>query len=257
MSALRDPRASSTPSGRDRSDGPRSIGAIAVELSRAALADAVSTLMPVACAGCGRPDLAICPVCRAAIAAARPVEVSRAGLRVHAGLEYGGVAAALIGAFKDGGRADASRVLAPALAASIRAALSGIPRGSAGARGAGILVATVPSTRAALMARGYRPVPMLLAACGLRAMPVLRLARDRDDQAGLGAAARAANAEGGLVARERLDGRRFLLVDDVLTTGSTLLEARRALVAAGASVEALAVLAETPLRLGRRSGSSR
>ena len=213
-------------------------------------------MMPIACAGCGRPDLAVCGECRAVVAASRPGEVSRAGLRVHAGLEYGGVAAALIGAFKDGGRADVARVLAPSLAAAIRAALSGVPP-RAGVGGAGLLVATVPSTPAALRARGYRPVPMLLAECGLRTAPVLRLARERDDQAGLGAAARAANAEGGLVARKRLDGRRFLLVDDVLTTGSTLLEARRALIAAGASVEALAVLAETPLRLGRRSGSSR
>ncbi|KQM84094.1 ComF family protein [Agromyces sp. Leaf222] len=236
---------------------PEQPAARLVDAARAALAGAVATLMPVACAGCGLPDLAICGDCRAAITVDSATEVSRAGLRVHAGLEYGGVPAALIGAFKDGGRADVARVLAPALSASIRAALAGVPRAASGARGAGLLVATVPSTPAALRARGYRPVPMLLAECGLRPAPVLRLARDRDDQAGLGAEARAANAEGGLVARKRLDGRRFLLVDDVLTTGSTLLEARRALIAAGAGVEALAVLAETPLRLERRSGSSR
>ncbi|GAA1943599.1 ComF family protein [Agromyces allii] len=245
-----------------RPDEPNGIGAVEVAraaraagAARAALAAAAATVMPVSCAGCGRPDLAVCPACRAAVAA-RPVAVSRADLRAHAGLEYGDVVASVIGAFKDGGRADVARVLAPALAASIRAALAEVPR-TGGSSGAGLLVATVPSPPAALRARGYRPVPLLLAACGLRATSVLRLARDRDDQAGLGAAARAANAEGGLVARRRLHGRRFLLVDDVLTTGSTLLEARRALVAAGACVEAVAVLAETPLRSGRRSGSSR
>ena len=73
----------------------------------------------------------------------------------------------------------------------------------------------------------------------------------QSDQAGLGVAARRANAQGALEARTRLVGRRFLLVDDVLTTGATLAETRRAVLAAGGSVEALAVLAETPLR---RSG---
>lgn len=240
---------------------------------RSAFAEAFATVMPVSCAGCGAPDRAVCADCRAAVAGT-PSVVHRGGLRVHAGLEYGGVAASLIGAFKDGGRADVAAVLAPALAASIGAALAAAAtdeareadeaRGAAEAReprrrrsDRGLLIATVPSTRAAMRLRGYRPVPMLLAGCGLRAAPVLRLARERDDQAGLGAEARAANAEGGLAAIRRLDGERFLLVDDVLTTGSTLREARRALTAAGAEVAAVAMLAETPLRLGRRTASSR
>ncbi|MFF2370101.1 ComF family protein [Agromyces sp. NPDC058110] len=255
-----------------------------------ALDDAIATLLPVDCAGCGAPDRTVCPSCRAGVAGRRPALVARGDLRVHAGLEYAGAAAALIGAFKDGGRPDVARVLAPALASAVEAALAAAnaeaeaPAAAAAAvrwadadadavavaragrrRSArsgrrvppGVLIATIPSTAAARRARGYSPVPALLAACGLRATPVLRLARDRDDQAGLGAEARAANARGGLVAPRRLDGRRYLLVDDVLTTGSTLREARRALVAAGASVVAVAVLAETPLRHSRRSGSSR
>lgn len=246
-----------------------------------AFADAVATLLPVRCAGCGVPDRAVCPPCRAA-AHARPALVVRGDLEVHAGLEYEGVVAALIGVYKDAGRPDVAKVLAPALASAVGAALAaaraaaravadpgppasasapGPPWGPASRSGrsapSGILIATVPSTAGALRTRGYSPVSMLLAACGLRAAPVLRLARERDDQAGLGAEARAANAAGGLVARRRLDGHRFLLVDDVLTTGSTLREARRALTAAGACVDAVAVLAETPLRHGRRSGSSR
>jgi predicted amidophosphoribosyltransferase len=217
-----------------------------------AVAAAVATVLPVACAGCGAPDRSICDDCRLA-ATARPALVERTGLEVWSALEYGGAAAALIGAFKDGGRTDAAPVLARALAASLDAALRSVPA----RRGGGLRVVTVPSTAAAHRARGYRPVPLLLRSCGLRADRVLSLTREREDQAGLDAEARRANAIGALRAHRRLDGRGFLLVDDVLTTGSTLREASRAVNAAGGRIEAVAVLAQTPLRLSERSGSSR
>ncbi|MGI9823171.1 ComF family protein [Agromyces sp. Marseille-Q5079] len=219
---------------------------------RRALRDAVATVLPVSCAGCGAPDRSVCAACRA-LATGRPTRLDRAGLAVWAALDYGGGVASLIGAFKDGGRTDAAPVLARALAGSLRAALGAAPR----APGDGLRVVTVPSTPAAHRSRGYRPVPLLLDACGIRADPILVLTRDRVDQAGLDAEARRVNAHGALQARERLDGRRFLLVDDVLTTGSTLLEARRAIRTAGGSVAAIAVLAQTPLRIDARSGSSR
>jgi orotate phosphoribosyltransferase len=96
----------------------------------------------------------------------------------------------------------------------------------------------------------------LLARCGIRPSPVLRLARDRRDQAGLGAEARRANAEGALEARRRLDARRFVLVDDVLTTGATVAEATRAVTVAGGTIEVVVVLAQTPLRRSQQSSES-
>ena len=206
---------------------------------RCATADAIAVLMPVTCVGCGAADRAVCGPCRLALhAEPRPVE--RSGLRACAALEYAGEVASAIGAFKDGGRTDAAGPLARALGAAIEAALVDVAAGA-------VEVCTVPSTAAAMRARGYAPVELLLSRCGIRSSRVLSLARARADQAGLSAAARRANAEGALQARRSLAGRRFLLVDDVLTTGSTLVEARRAVTAAGGSVAVVAVLAETPL----------
>lgn len=209
--------------------------------ARHALTEAIGVLLPADCVGCGAVDRAVCDGCRRALLGAPPQLVERPGFSAWAALRYEGAAARAIGAYKDGGRTDAAGPLSAALGGAIAAALHGLPPGT-------IEVCTVPSTPAAVRARGYAPVDLLLSRRGIRAAHVLRLTRAHEDQAGLGAAARRANAAGALEARLSLAGRRFLLVDDVLTTGSTLAEARRALTAAGGSVAAAAVLAETPLR---------
>lgn len=208
---------------------------------REAVADSLALLVPVTCAGCGAADRAVCDLCRHRLAP-RPERLERAGVAVWAAHEYGGTVAATIGAFKDGGRTDARAPLAGSLLAAIRAALAEAP-----AVGATELC-VVPSTRAALRSRGYDPVRRLIAEAGLRAADVLVLTRRREDQAALGADARRANAAGALAARARLGGRRFLIVDDVLTTGSTVAEVARAIRAAGGEVVGAAVIAQTPRR---------
>jgi len=193
------------------------------------------------------------------------------GLRVALAHDYGGIVRSALAAFKDGGRADAAPHLAPSLRAAVAAALSlarseqdaparapapscGPARGPAPARvGAApprpIHLVTVPSSRAAFRARGYVPVALLLKRAGLRPEKALVARRTADDQAGLTAERRRANRAGWLEARGGMVGKRVLLVDDILTTGSTLLEARRALTAGGAEVVAAAVLARTPRRV--------
>ncbi|MGX5695866.1 ComF family protein [Agromyces soli] len=222
-----------------------------------ALADAAALVLPVRCGGCGAGDRSLCDGCLAELAG-RPHVVERAGLRVWAGLEYQGAARAAVAAYKDAGRTDLARALAAplrsALAAALAEAASAAGSGGAGPRRADaapagmIRLCTIPSSPDALRRRGYRPVERLLGASGLRAPAVLHATRERADQAGLDAETRRRNAEGWLRARPGVRGLRFLLVDDVLTTGSTLAEARRALEVAGAEAVAIAVLAETPLR---------
>jgi predicted amidophosphoribosyltransferase len=208
---------------------------------REALLDALALLLPVSCAGCGAPDRAVCAACRAALAPQRTC-APRPGVEAWAGLAYGGVAARAIRSFKDEGRTDAAPALVPAMRAALAAACA------ASGRTSGLELAAVPSTAAARRERGYEPVALLVRHAGFRAAQVLR-ARERADQAGLDRSARRVNADGAFAPVRRLDGRRFVLVDDVVTTGSTLAAAARAIRSAGGSVEAAAVLAHTPLRI--------
>jgi len=106
----------------------------------------------------------------------------------------------------------------------------------------------VPSTRAAFRRRGFDPARLVLARAGGRDARVLRPARAHDVQKGLGRDARRANLRGVHRARGRLDGRSFLIVDDVVTTGATVSEAARAIREAGGEVIAAVAIAATPLR---------
>nr|WP_246318601.1 phosphoribosyltransferase family protein [Leifsonia psychrotolerans] len=65
------------------------------------------------------------------------------------------------------------------------------------------------------------------------------------DQVGLGREARSRNKRGTLHAPRSLAGRRFVIIDDILTTGATVREARRAVIEAGGEVVGIATLAQT------------
>jgi predicted amidophosphoribosyltransferase len=214
--------------------------------------DAVAVVFPTECSGCGAPDRALCGDCRAALAP-RPAPVDLPELRVWSALDYASVTRSVLVAFKDGGRTDAAPVLARALRAAMESALDDARDRS---DGRDVRIATVPSARAAFRRRGYRPVEVLLGRCGLRSERVLRPSRRTVDQAALGAAQRAVNRAGSLRAEPRSAGRTYLLVDDILTTGSTLREASRALRRAGARVAGAAVVARTERRDGMNAWDS-
>jgi len=97
---------------------------------------------------------------------------------------------------------------------------------------------------------------MLVRLAGGRPARVLLPARRSGVQKALGVEERAANRLGAFVASRRLDGRRFVVVDDVLTSGATISEAVRAIAAAGGEVVAAATLAFTKRLLPFRDNAS-
>ncbi len=105
------------------------------------------------------------------------------------------------------------------------------------------LVVPVPTTTRRLRSRGYNQAHLLAAAVSEGVGRPLHEALERrhggPTQVGLHPAQRLANVKNAFVAKEdagaELSGARVLLVDDVLTTGSTAAAAARALVQAGAA----------------------
>lgn len=222
-------------------------------------------ILPLECAGCRAEGVRWCRACAACLeptgarVSRQPLGLvpggDRSGAEVLVAAEYAGPLRSALIAYKDGGRWDLATVLAPLVADLVRAGHRELVARAAQRNdrdpAAPVLVVPVPSRRSATRRRGERPVELLARrACGdgsarpVRALRVGRVA----DQSGLGAAGRRRNLDGAMwVDRRRqrvVSGALCLLVDDIVTTGSTLIEGSRALLAAGArDVVAVAVAA--------------
>ncbi|MFI8005400.1 ComF family protein [Streptomyces sp. NPDC086010] len=220
-------------------------------------------VLPLPCAGCGRPRAGLCDGCARALGAVprrvRPAPEPSGLPVVHAAAPYENAVRAVLLAHKERGVLGLTGALGGALAGAVRA-------GAGQAGGARpVLLVPVPSARRATAARGHDPVRRIAVAAGaelrrggVRAgvLAVLRQQRAVADQAGLGARERQANLSGALAvadgAAELLVRGRVVLVDDVLTTGASLADAARAVRAAvhaggvGADGLMAAVVAASP-----------
>ena len=241
----------------------------------AGLAELAALALPATCASCGAADHAVCRECRDEVSAAvwaggpRHVEPRPRppGLpQVWATAPYGGALGRLVTAYKDDDRRDVRTELAPLLTAAVDAALAGAEATLRTlARGDGpVLLVPAPTSRAARRRRGDAPLLALArsAVSGYADTEVvcadaLRLRRRVADQAGLTARQRQANLDHAIEVRPRwaatVVGAPCLLVDDVLTTGATLVEAARALRRAGASDVVAATICATARRSRRAS----
>ncbi|HEY3924411.1 MAG TPA: phosphoribosyltransferase family protein [Acidothermaceae bacterium] len=228
-----------------------------------AVGSVLELLLPSRCAGCGRLDehelrlRGLCPPCVSAIRQSVPVSWDIAIPGTHVAIPafaagaYDDVMRAALLDYKERGRLSLRRELGGSLAVSVF--------GAVGRDRSPVLLVPVPSAAATRRARGHDPVgAMASAAAGyLRATglqvevrAVLRQARMVSDQSGLDIDARQANLSGALaVWRPALvQGRRVVIVDDIVTTGATAAEAARALGHIGAVVIGIACVAGTVRR---------
>lgn len=219
------------------------------------------------CAGCDRPGRAVCPDCRSELAGpayvAWPAPVPGGLALPVATAAYRDQVREIVVAHKEHGRHPLAGVLGTALAEAVATGLA-----ITGARATWLC--PVPTTPARVRARGHDPLGRITAVCvrrlrshgyDVRAADALVVRGRPADQAGLSATRRAANVAGVFGVRrtwaERLADQPVLVVDDVITTGSTLAEACRALRVSGVSPMGCAVIAATSRRLtGQDPGGS-
>ncbi len=215
------------------------------------LSELLDLVLPRTCAGCAAPGRLLCAACaallgRAPLGPVRPRPCPAGLPPVRAFSPYAGEVQALLLAHKERGALGLTRPLGRALARTI------------GAGSGPVVLCPVPSAPGVARGRGHDHAGRLarVAAQELRGagrpasvQHMLRPARVVADQAGLTAGQRAANLHGALRARGA-PGPPVLLLDDVVTTGATLVEAARALRVQGHPVLGAVVLAATVRRQG-------
>lgn len=219
--------------------------------SRFVFAALLDLVLPRRCVGCGSPLGVLCPAC---LPGGSGPAVELDGLAVAAAAAYDGALRVALLAYKERGRRDLAGPLGSLLARSVAVLAGGrAPPGP-------VVLVPVPSARAVAAARGGDHVLRLARRAAGRtsarvAPGALRLVRAVEDSAGLSAVERAANLGFAMAASAVPGGGAdapVVLVDDIVTTGATLLEAQRALLAAGWPVIGAAVVAATPRWAPRR-----
>lgn len=206
--------------------------------------------VPLHCAGCGAPDVVLCTRCQAALYP-QLRKVPDLDFSVLACGAYEGTLRSLLVEWKDHGRGD----LSVWIQAASRIAGAQCARGSDWSESCSqsvlVVLVPMPSSRAATVRRQFVPAKLVAQglAQGLRdclphihsdcphrvevsVVDALRMARERKDQVGLGRVDRRRNALGSLRVSEKHAsqvGRASLIVivDDIVTTGSSMNEAKR------------------------------
>ncbi|MHA7269929.1 ComF family protein [Arthrobacter sp. HLT1-20] len=236
--------------------------------------DFLYLILPAECVVCGREDQVLCSACSAGLRrdTAAPFRAEHqadalVGVLGHpllpvvaAGVYRDALAESLL-AFKNHGRTELAAPLGRALARAMGVLVDELDPPTTSM----LLMVPVPSTGGGWRRRGYDPVAMILRALDREGrlpaqaaiVPLLgakaKLPWRRNHQKGLGRAARRRNIRNTMKIRRsklrrvwlraNLSDASVVVVDDVLTTGSTLREAVKTLEMAGLGVCAGAVLA--------------
>ena len=193
------------------------------------------------CARCGHPTdrpAAACTACAGVEPGCRALDATLAAA------DYAPPLDRMVTALKFGGQLALARPLGELLAARWLGALPAVPLDC---------LVPVPLGERRLAQRGFNQsleMARAMSASLARPLPVLRgrllRVRDTAPQSELGLAERRTNLHGCFACAGSLEGLRVGLVDDVMTTGSTLAEAAGALRAAGVGSVVAIVVARTP-----------
>lgn len=230
-------------------------------LSSPLSAGAAELLWPTRCVGCGLPGALVCDACLRSLP-----RIDQDGACPDCGAPFGrlvctqcrhdwelsgcvcacsfaGTAARMVTTLKDAHELRLAPLLATAMAGALEEAGSvpsflGTPPGELDA------LCFVPATAEAFVRRGFDHMELvarpLASALGVPLADILVRTSARD-QRRLGRSERAANLAGSIAVRDDVRGLRMLVADDVVTSGASVREAARALLARGAaSVTALA-----------------
>jgi predicted amidophosphoribosyltransferase len=197
-------------------------------------------VFPSRCAICEALGANLCADCRVVLRPS-PHEFQRGPVLGRAATYLSPEVSKLLVSFKDRGQSalvsDLNELIAPLVAelASFSEAVYLVP---------------APSRLENFALRGFTPSVVLAQALSnqvsnTRVLNCLMLAKDVKDQVGLTSSQRQANLAGKMSVNQKVTGKSCLLVDDICTTGATLIEAWRALSVGGANVLGALVISES------------
>ena len=224
-------------------------------------------LLGASCHGCGTPGWGTCPNCRRRLAHLQPratvPDPCPPGFPTTvASAPYDRLLRRLIIAHKERQALGLSRLLADRMAVSVHVLLRLVNHR---ATDPVIVLVPVPSAARAVRQRGFDATLTLARLAGrrlrtrypVRVLAALAQLRSVRDQAGLDAHQRHRNLSGGIRVRRAVDGALVVLVDDLVTSGSSLTEAARVVRSGGGLVLGAATVAATRRRLPSRAGEQR
>lgn len=208
------------------------------------LEDLIDIIFPASCLACGEKPKPICERCIPVFGA--PVTEGNLYFASELNLELGAVLSAL----KDKNRTALLPVLARGLQPCLQLAIAELQPE---------LLVCPPSSKAQYRKRGFNPALEIFSRANRSGLAItdrlLKFDRQPKDQRGLSKSERHLNTQNLFIA-QRI-GARVMLVDDVLTTGSTLMAATVALQQAGAKIVGSCVLARRLELFGHENENGR
>jgi len=191
----------------------------------------IDLIFPSRCAICDSSGRNLCDACRELIWM-EPLEFEFPGLAVFTVTKYSDETSKLLVALKEKGQS----ALVTELATMLEPVLRKIPSSEST-----VFLVPAPSRPANFAKRGFTPMLLLAQAISkrnprLKVLNALNFSRDVKDQVGLSANERIANLAMSMRLNQQVSGKVCYLLDDVVTTGATALEAARVLRIGGATV---------------------